>query len=250
MRAGVITGVLGTIAAVSPVAADAQEDDRDRDTITMELDLSALVRSSSALASNAVAATGEAHAQAAAEAKAAAEKAAQKAAAEKAAAEAAAKAAKEKAAKEKAARAKAAAEKAARAKAAQSKAGTARSTVPAPGQGAAAAVAFARSQVGGLYIYGGTSPGAYDCSGLVQAAYKQAGISLPRVSQAQSTVGREVSLNALQPGDILYWGGKGSAYHVAIYIGGGKFVGAQNPSTGVVERSLAYDRPSGAVRLV
>ncbi|MFI8105930.1 C40 family peptidase [Streptomyces sp. NPDC086023] len=241
MRAGVVTGVLSTVAAVSPVAADAQEGDRD--TVTMELDLSALTRSSTALAADALKEKGEIHARQAAAEKAAKEKAAR----EKAAKE---KAAKEKAAREKAAREKAAEEKAAKAKAARERAAKAKAGKLKPGKGAAAAVAFARAQVGSAYIMGGTSSAGWDCSGLVQAAYRAAGVQLPRVSQDQSTVGREVSLNALKPGDILYWGGKGSAYHVALYIGGGKFVGAQNPSAGVAERTLDYDRPAGAVRLV
>ncbi|MFD6969385.1 C40 family peptidase [Streptomyces sp. NPDC059949] len=124
-------------------------------------------------------------------------------------------------------------------------------TVTAPATGSAAAIVnFARAQVGKAYVRGGTGPSSFDCSGLVQAAYRQAGISLPRMSQAQSSAGTSVSLNALQPGDILYWGSKGSAYHVAIYVGGGKFVGAQNPSTGIVERSMSYDKPTGAVRVL
>ncbi|MFJ1567777.1 C40 family peptidase [Streptomyces erythrochromogenes] len=124
-------------------------------------------------------------------------------------------------------------------------------TVSAPATGSAAAIVnFARAQVGKAYVMGGTGPSSFDCSGLVQAAYRQAGISLPRMSQAQSSAGTSVSLNALQPGDILYWGSKGSAYHVAIYVGGGKFVGAQNPSTGIVERNLSYDKPTGAVRVL
>ncbi|MFF9983482.1 C40 family peptidase [Streptomyces erythrochromogenes] len=124
-------------------------------------------------------------------------------------------------------------------------------TVTAPATGSAAAIVnFARAQVGKAYVMGGTGPSSFDCSGLVQAAYRQAGISLPRMSQAQSSAGTSVSLNALQPGDILYWGSKGSAYHVAIYVGGGKFVGAQNPSTGIVERNLSYDKPTGAVRVL
>ncbi|MFE5534377.1 C40 family peptidase [Streptomyces sp. NPDC056492] len=125
-------------------------------------------------------------------------------------------------------------------------------TVTAPATGSAAAIVnYARAQVGKAYVTGGTgSNGSFDCSGLVQAAYRQAGISLPRVSQDQSTRGRSVSLSALQPGDILYWGPSGSAYHVAIYVGGGKFVGAQNSGTGVVERSLSYDPPTGARRVL
>ncbi|MFI1188919.1 C40 family peptidase [Streptomyces californicus] len=115
---------------------------------------------------------------------------------------------------------------------------------------AASIVAFAKAQVGDAYVSGGTGPNAWDCSGLVQAAYRTAGIDLPRVSQAQSTYGTQVSLDNLQPGDILYWGGAGSAYHVAIYVGGGQFVGAQNSSTGTVQRSMDYDRPTGAVRVL
>ncbi|MFE4589170.1 C40 family peptidase [Streptomyces laurentii] len=115
---------------------------------------------------------------------------------------------------------------------------------------AASIVAFARAQVGDAYVPGGTGPNSWDCSGLVQAAYRQAGIDLPRVSSAQSMKGTAVSLSNLQPGDILYWGGRSSSYHVAIYVGGGKFVGAQNSSTGTVERSLDYDPPSGAVRIL
>jgi len=115
---------------------------------------------------------------------------------------------------------------------------------------AAAIVAFAKAQVGDAYVSGGTGPNAWDCSGLVQAAYRTVGIDLPRVSQSQSTAGTPVSLDNLQPGDILYWGGAGSAYHVAIYVGGGEFVGAQNSSTGTVQRSLDYDRPTGAVRVL
>lgn len=115
---------------------------------------------------------------------------------------------------------------------------------------AAAIVNFVKAQVGKAYVSGATGSSAYDCSGLVQTAFKQIGISLPRVSQDQSTAGTPVSLSNLQPGDILYWGSAGSAYHVAVYVGDGMFVGAQNPSTGVVERPLSYDPPTGAVRVL
>ncbi|GAA4784592.1 C40 family peptidase [Streptomyces ziwulingensis] len=115
---------------------------------------------------------------------------------------------------------------------------------------AAAVVSFVQAQVGKAYVSGATGPSAYDCSGLVQAAFKQVGVSLPRVSQDQSVAGTQVSLDNLQPGDILYWGGAGSAYHVGVYIGDGQFVGAQNSSTGVVQKSLSYDPPSGAVRVL
>ncbi|MFI8826996.1 C40 family peptidase [Streptomyces sp. NPDC053431] len=115
---------------------------------------------------------------------------------------------------------------------------------------AAAIVAFAKAQIGDAYVSGGTGPNSWDCSGLVQAAYRQAGIDLPRISSDQSSMGTSVSLSDLQPGDVLYWGSRSGSYHVAIYVGGGKYVGAQNPSTGVVERDLDWDPPSGAVRIL
>ncbi|MGI5338714.1 C40 family peptidase [Streptomyces sp. CA-181903] len=115
---------------------------------------------------------------------------------------------------------------------------------------AATLISFLRAQVGKAYVMGSTGPSSYDCSGLVMAAYQQIGISLPRVSQDQSTAGTQVSLSNLQPGDIVYWGAAGSAYHVGVYIGGGKFIGAQNPSTGIVERDMSYSPPTGAVRVM
>ncbi|MER5964432.1 C40 family peptidase [Streptomyces sp. NPDC002057] len=128
--------------------------------------------------------------------------------------------------------------------------GSDESTTQAPSGSAAAIVAFARAQVGDSYVTGGTGPNSWDCSGLVQAAYREAGIDLPRISYQQSSMGSSVSLSDLQPGDILYWGSRSGSYHVAVYVGGGKYVGAQNSSTGVVERSLDWDMPSGAVRIL
>ncbi|MER6097905.1 NlpC/P60 family protein [Streptomyces sp. NPDC001728] len=131
-----------------------------------------------------------------------------------------------------------------------SSAGSSETTTQAPSGSAAAIVAFARAQIGDSYVMGGTGPNSWDCSGLVQAAYRAAGIDLPRISGDQSSRGTSVSLSNLQPGDVLYWGSRSGSYHVAIYVGGGKYVGAQNPSTGVVERSLDWDTPSGAVRIL
>ena len=122
-------------------------------------------------------------------------------------------------------------------------------SAPASG-GAAAVVAFVTAQLGDAYASGGTGPDVWDCSGLVQAAYASIGVSLPRVAADQSAQGTEVSLEALQPGDILYWGGRGAAYHVAIYVGGGSYIGAQNPASGVVRHDLSWDRPTGAVRVL
>lgn len=115
---------------------------------------------------------------------------------------------------------------------------------------AATVIAFLKAQVGKAYVPGAMGPSSYDCSGLTSMAFRQVNINLPRVSQDQSVTGTQVSLSNLQPGDILYWGSAGSAYHVAVYIGGGQFIGAQNSNTGVVQRSMSYDMPTGAVRVL
>lgn len=112
-------------------------------------------------------------------------------------------------------------------------------------------IAFLRAQLGDRYVYGGNGPNSWDCSGLSQHALSLAGVDLPRTSEAQSLRGVRVSMNELRVGDLLFWGiGPGLAYHVTVYIGNGMFIGAQNPSTGVVERSLAYDPPDFARRVL
>jgi cell wall-associated NlpC family hydrolase len=108
---------------------------------------------------------------------------------------------------------------------------------------------FLHSQVGKSYVLGGNGPYAYDCSGLAQAAFKTLHITLPRTSEEQSRIGTPVSLSHLMAGDLLFWGSKGNAYHVAIYIGNGEFIGAQNPSEGIVRKPLTYSEPDFALRI-
>lgn len=91
---------------------------------------------------------------------------------------------------------------------------------------AAKAVSFALAQVGKPYIYGATGPNAYDCSGLTQAAWRAAGVSIPRTSQAQWGGLPRVSSSNVRPGDLVIYRGAG---HVALYIGGGKIVEASRP---------------------
>ena len=104
--------------------------------------------------------------------------------------------------------------------------------------------------MGDAYVMGATGPSAWDCSGLVQAAFKQVGVALPRVSQDQSVAGTPVPLSDIQVGDILYWGGAGSAYHTGVYIGNGQYLDAANPSKGVVIQDLSGYPASGAVRVL
>lgn len=261
LRAGVAGGVLSTIAvagAAGPANAEPVTETIEMPTLNADLsaDLSSAV-AASAEATQQIALDQELQAQEdAAAAKAAKEAKKAKAEAErKAEAAEAERKAEAKAQAEAAERASRSAERTTLSASADSSSsdedggGSSYDAGQATGS-AAAIVAFARAQVGDAYVMGSTGPNSWDCSGLVQAAYRQAGIELPRVSGDQSSRGTSVSLDNLQPGDILYWGSRSNSYHVAIYVGGGMFVGAQNPGTGVVERSLDYDPPSGAVRVL
>ncbi|WP_235032178.1 C40 family peptidase [Actinacidiphila yanglinensis] len=111
-------------------------------------------------------------------------------------------------------------------------------------------IAFLKSQLGKPYVYGATGPDSYDCSGLTQAAFASIGVSIPRTSQEQSTAGTPVSVSALQPGDLIFWGGEGSAYHVGVFIGDGQYLDAANPSTPVAIHQLADYMPDWAVNVL
>ncbi|MFG2823051.1 transglycosylase family protein [Kitasatospora sp. NPDC048365] len=116
----------------------------------------------------------------------------------------------------------------------------------------AAAIDFALSKLGQAYIYGGAGNGGWDCSGLTQAAFRQAGISLPRVAADQADYATRVSLDNLLPGDLLFWsnnGGNSGVYHVAVYIGDGKYVEAANPRAGVRTETVANWAPDFAGRV-
>lgn len=97
-------------------------------------------------------------------------------------------------------------------------------------------VDIARAKVGAPYVYGAAGPAAFDCSGFTSWVYSQAGINIPRTSQAQASAGQRVPLDQLQPGDIVaYYGG---ASHVAIYAGNGQIIDALNSGIPVGYRSL------------
>lgn len=102
--------------------------------------------------------------------------------------------------------------------------------VPASAR-AAAAVAAARSALGRPYVWGANGPGGFDCSGLTQWSYAQAGVSLPRTSQAQRYAGRQVPLSEARPGDLVLY--RSDASHVGMYVGNGQVIHAPYPGAAV-----------------
>ncbi|MEV3860461.1 NlpC/P60 family protein [Streptomyces sp. NPDC050095] len=104
---------------------------------------------------------------------------------------------------------------------------------------AAKALAFAKSQEGKPYVWGATGPDSYDCSGLTQAAWKAAGISLPRTTWDQVEVGTTVPLSDIQPGDLVFF--YDDISHVGLYLGDGMMIHAPKPGAYVREESIYYD---------
>ncbi|MFJ3900560.1 NlpC/P60 family protein [Streptomyces sp. NPDC090025] len=147
--------------------------------------------------------------------------------------------------------AKAAAEKAARERRAQQPPTT---TTPPPSTGggssyaakAADALAFARSQIGKPYVWGATGPSSYDCSGLTQAAWRAAGVDLPRTTWDQVKTGKRVATADLLPGDLVFF--YDDISHVGMYIGGGRMIHAPKPGAYVREESISYMPIYGSVR--
>jgi cell wall-associated NlpC family hydrolase len=100
------------------------------------------------------------------------------------------------------------------------------------------ALAFARAQIGKPYVWGASGPGSYDCSGLTQAAWKAAGVTLPRTTWDQVKTGTTVSVNSAQPGDLVFF--YDDISHVGIYIGDGMMIHAPKPGAYVREESIYY----------
>jgi peptidoglycan DL-endopeptidase CwlO len=136
---------------------------------------------------------------------------------------------------------------------------------PAPGGGITAPVKlvggtgpvvnYAMQFVGVRYVWGGTSPSGWDCSGFVQYVYKHFGVSLYRVSQQQYTQGTAVAKSDLKPGDLVFFSTYGAgATHVGIYIGGGQMVNAASTRRGTVVDNISDNywgpRYLGARRVV
>lgn len=133
--------------------------------------------------------------------------------------------------------------------------GTVSSPVAGPGSSAAvvsatrtAIVAYAKQFLGNPYVYGGTSlTNGADCSGFTQSVFAHFGISTGRSSRDQAAKGKEISMSAIQPGDLLFYASGSYINHVAIYIGDGKIIHSSNPTTGITITKYNYRTPSKAV---
>jgi peptidoglycan DL-endopeptidase CwlO len=114
--------------------------------------------------------------------------------------------------------------------------------VQAPTQTVAAAIAFAEQQLGKPYLWGGTGPDSFDCSGLVMMAYRAAGVSIARTSETQWATETRVSASQVQPGDLVFFAGADGTVtnpgHVGLVIGGGKMIEAY--ATGFPIRVASY----------
>ncbi|MFD5971811.1 MULTISPECIES: C40 family peptidase [Streptomyces] len=136
--------------------------------------------------------------------------------------------------------------------------GSGTGTSPGPGTGtgtgagsgyaakAEKVLAFARAQIGKPYVWGATGPSSYDCSGLTKAAWREAGVTLPRTTWDQVKVGTRVATSDLQPGDLVFF--YDDISHVGIYKGDGMMIHAPKPGANVREESIYYMPIYGSVR--
>ena len=126
--------------------------------------------------------------------------------------------------------------------------------VPGPGSAAVmsatrtAIVAYAKQFLGNPYVYGGTSlTNGADCSGFTQGVLANFGINTGRSSRDQAENGREIGIDAVQPGDLLFYASGTYINHVALYIGGGQVIHASNSTTGITISPYNYRTPCKAV---
>ncbi|WP_406468675.1 NlpC/P60 family protein [Streptomyces hirsutus] len=115
------------------------------------------------------------------------------------------------------------------------------------GPRAADAVSYAHQKLGSPYVWGATGPDAFDCSGLVQAAYRSAGVALPRTTYAQINAGRRVARSELRPGDLVFF--YSGITHVGLYIGNGQMIHAPNSGSSVRVAPLTEMPFAGATRV-
>lgn len=120
-----------------------------------------------------------------------------------------------------------------------SRSGSRSATVSVSGSGLGAAVAsIALRYIGVPYVYGGTTPAGFDCSGFTQYVYAQVGISLPRSSDGQRYAGTVIPASQAQAGDLIW-----SPGHVGIYLGDGQHIAARNPGTPIYVSPIYVSNP-------
>lgn len=114
-----------------------------------------------------------------------------------------------------------------------------------------AIVAYAKQFLGRPYVYGGTSlTDGTDCSGFTQGVYAHFGITTGRSSRDQAENGRAIAVDAVQPGDLLFYASGDYINHVALYIGGGQVIHASNSTTGIIISPYNYRTPCKAVTFI
>lgn len=131
-----------------------------------------------------------------------------------------------------------------------SQAPTASTATTTASASASAITSYALTFLGVPYVWGGTTPSGFDCSGLVQYVYSHFGINLGRTTYTQQYAGTKISVASAQAGGLYFWGSYGSAYHVAIALGGGQYVMAPAPGQNVMTGSVSSYTPSFAVRVL
>ena len=121
---------------------------------------------------------------------------------------------------------------------------------PAPSGNGSAIVAEAYKHIGKPYVWGVKGPNTFDCSGFTRYVYLQVtGRDIGGWTVPQEGAGTVIPVSQAQPGDLYFWGSRGSSYHVAIALGGGSYIHAPQPGESVKVGSVAYFAPSFAVRM-
>lgn len=100
------------------------------------------------------------------------------------------------------------------------------------------------------YVWGGSTRKGFDCSGLTQFVYRDAGITLPRTASQQSKEGTRIEFKDMEPGDLVFWGKEGASYHVGIFIGNGRFLHAPKPGDVVKITKMKHFKPDFAKRVL
>ncbi|ERL64549.1 C40 family peptidase [Schleiferilactobacillus shenzhenensis] len=124
--------------------------------------------------------------------------------------------------------------------------------VSTPSNSVQAVISLAKQQLGKPYVWGGKGPSSFDCSGLMYYVFQHAaGKNIGGWTVPQESAGTQVSISNLKAGDLVFWGSRGSTYHVGLYIGNNQYIHAPQPGQGVQIASISgYFMPSFGVRVL